>query len=251
MHVIRPQDLNRDRRGRPRRVALAMLLVGVVSLLLIFFGPSSPIRVGLLAATAAIGIGVGAGWLLRALQPDHQLRRAEALIELLSATLGDDYTLILHPQLPVRDLERLDGILVGPGGVRILTVREWHGRYRVRARSWDYDTHTRHGWIKCRTNPSTDATALMFGVSRWAEAMALPEINLRPAIVFPFSHSQIVLEEPSDEIITTDNAPWWANAYGRVMRVNEATAARVIQTVLEAAEPSSGLGFTSLADRGP
>src|SRR5690606_14065629 len=144
------------------------------------------------------------------LQPDHQLRRAEALVALLSTTLGDDYTLILHPQLPVRDLERLDGILVGPGGVRILTVRAWHGRYRVRARSWDYDTHTRHGWIKCRTNPSTDATALMFGVNRWAEMMALPEINLRPAIVFPFSHSQIVLEEPSDEIITTDNAPWWA-----------------------------------------
>jgi hypothetical protein len=245
MRVIRPEALTLDQRRRPRRVALAMTAVGAVSLALAFMGPPSPIRVGLLAMLAAIGVGVGIAWLLRAVQPD------DALIAMLSTTFGDDYTLIVQPRLPVRDLARLDAILVGPGGTRVITVREWHGRYRLRGKTWEYDTHSRHGWIRCRTNPSTDATALTFGVQRWADEMALPEIHLKAAIVFPYAHSRVVLEEPADEVVTADNAPWWANAYGRVLRLNQAAAARVVEAILDAAEPTEEVGFAPIADRGP
>jgi hypothetical protein len=251
MRVIRPEALTVDQRRRPRRVAIAMTGVGVASLALAFLGPASPIRFGLLALLAAIGVGVGVAWLFRAIQPDHARRRADALIGLLSSTFGDDYTLIVQPRLPVRDLARLDAILVGPGGTRAITVREWHGRYRLRGKTWEYDTHSRHGWIRCRTNPSTDATALTFGVQRWAEEMALPEIHLKAAIVFPHAHSRVVLEEPADEVVTTDNAPWWANAYGRVLRLNQAAAARVVEAILDAAEPAEEVGFAPIADRGP
>jgi len=251
MRVIRPEALLVEQRRRPRRVAAAMIAVGVVSLVLAFIGPPSPIRIALLTVTGAIGIGIGARWLNQALQPNLPLLRIGAMIELLSPTLGDDYTLIVQPPLPVRDLGRLDGILVGPGGVRVLTVREWHGRYRARAKTWEYDTHSRHGWIPCRTNPSTDAAALVFGVHRWTDEQGLPDLGIKPAIVFPFAHSHVVLEEPGDEIVTTDNAPWWANAYGRVMRINEATSARIVQTLLDAAEPSADVGFSWLVDRGP
>jgi hypothetical protein len=251
MRVIRPEALTVDRRRRPRRVAMAMMAVGIVSIVLAFMGPPSPLRVGLLACTAAIGVGVGAAWLIRVLRPDQARQRADALIALLSTTFGDDYALIVQPRLPVRDLQRLDAILVGPGGTRVITVREWHGRYRVHGRTWEYDTHSRHGWIRCRTNPSADATALTFGVQRWAEEMALPEIHLKAAVVFPHAHSRIVLEEPSEEVVTTDNAPWWANAYGRVRRLNEATANRVVEAILDAAEPNEEVGFAPVADRGP
>ncbi|HEY6608766.1 MAG TPA: NERD domain-containing protein [Candidatus Limnocylindria bacterium] len=251
MRVIRPDALLTDPRRRPRRVALAMMGVGAISILLAFIGPASPVRVGLLACTAAIGIGVGAAWMLRVIAPDHARRRADALIGLLAGIFGDDYTLIVQPRLPVRDLARLDAILVGPGGTRVITVREWHGRYRIHGKTWEYDTHSRHGWIRCRTNPSTDATALTFAVQRWVEEMALPEIHLRAAIVFPHPHSRVVLEEPSDEVVTTDNAPWWANAYGRVLRLNQAAAARVVEAILDAAEPGEEVGFRPLADRGP
>jgi hypothetical protein len=230
---------------------MAMMAVGIVSIVLAFMGPPSPLRVGLLACTAAIGVGVGAAWLIRVLRPDQARQRADALIALLSTTFGDDYALIVQPRLPVRDLQRLDAILVGPGGTRVITVREWHGRYRVHGRTWEYDTHSRHGWIRCRTNPSADATALTFGVQRWAEEMALPEIHLKAAVVFPHAHSRIVLEEPSEEVVTTDNAPWWANAYGRVRRLNEATANRVVEAILDAAEPNEEVGFAPVADRGP
>ena len=251
MRVIRPEALTVDQRRRPRRVALAMTAVGVVSLALAFMGPPSPVRVGLLALLAAIGVGVGFAWLIRSARPDHARQRADALIALLSSTFGDDYTLIVQPRLPVRDLARLDAILVGPGGTRVITVREWHGRYRLRGKTWEYDTHSRHGWIRCRTNPSTDATALTFGVQRWAEEMAMPEIHLKAAIVFPYAHSKVVLEEPTEEVVTTDNAPWWANAYGRVLRLNQAAAARVVEAILDAAEPLEEVGFAPIADRGP
>lgn len=251
MRVIRPEVLATSPRRRPRLVALAMVGVGVVSILLAVLGPAAPIRVGLLMVTGAVAIGVGSAWLRRVLQPDHSRRRSAALIELLSGTLGDDYTLIVQPQLPVRDAARLDGILVGPGGVRVITVREWHGRYRLRGRSWEYDTHSYRGWIRCRTNPSTDASALVFGVTRWADDLALPDIHARAAIIFPHAHSRVVLEEPTEEIVTTDNAPWWANAYGRVKRLNEVAAARVVEAVLDAAEPVGEVGFSPIADRGP
>jgi len=251
MRVIRPEILSTDPRRRPRQLAMAMVVAGIVAAVLAVLGPASPTRVGLLAITAAIGIGVGSAWLHRVLQPDHARRRSDVLVGIMSSIFGDDYTLIVQPRLPIRDVARLDGILVGPGGVRILTVREWHGRYRVRGRTWDYDTRGRQGWIKCRTNPSSDATALAFGVSRWAEDVALPDIHIRPAIVFPHGHSRVVLEEPTEEIVTTDNAPWWANAYGRVLRLNQAAAARVVEAVLDAAEPAEEVGFSPIVDRGP
>ncbi len=251
MRVIRPEALTASRKRRPRIVALAMIAVGAVSILLAFLGPPSPVRVGLLACTAAIGVGVGSAWLWRVMQPDHSRRRSDALVGLLSGTLGDDYTLVIQPRIPVRDLARLDAILVGPGGTRVITVREWHGTYRIHGKTWEYDTHSRHGWIKCRTNPSTEATALAFGIARWAEEMALPEIHLRAAIVFPHAHSRVVLEEPTEEVVTSDNAPWWANTYGRVMRLNQATAARIVEAILDAAEPYEEVGFAPIADRGP
>jgi hypothetical protein len=251
MRVIRPEALTGARKRRPRVVAMAMIGVGLVSILLAFLGPAAPIRIALLACTAAIGVGVGCAWLWRVMQPDHSRRRADALVSLLAGTLGDDYTLIIQPRLPVRDLVRLDAILVGPGGTRVITVREWHGTYRLHGKTWEYDTHSRHGWIKCRTNPTTDATALAFGVARWAEEMALPEIHLKPAIVFPHAHSRVVLEEPTEEVVTSDNAPWWANAYGRVMRLNQTAAARVVDAILDAAEPYEEVGFAPVADRGP
>ena len=139
----------------------------------------------------------------------------------------------------------------GPAGIRVITVRDWVGHYRVRGRAWEFDTHGRKGWIPCRTNPSWDANALCDGVTRWARDVGLPDLPIRPAVVFPRAHSQIVLEEPEDEIVTADNAPWWANSIGRVRRMSPADAARVVEAVLDAAEPASGFAAMPAVDRGP
>lgn len=238
MRVIRPEALLPGARRRPLLLAGSMLLAGLLALELAVAGIAPQVATGIFALAAAVAFGVGAAWLLRAVRPDRTRRAGDALVALLSATFDDDYALVVAPRLPISDRGRLDGILVGPAGVRVVTVREWEGRYRIHGRTWEFDAHGRRGWIRCRTNPSFDAVSLAEGVSRWARQAGLPDLPLRPAIVFPHSHSRVVLEEPADEVVTRDNAPWWANQIGRVRRLDAATAARLLQAILDAGEPA-------------
>lgn len=249
MRVIRPQALTVAGRRRPLLLALSMLAVGVLAVELTLVGPITASGAAVMAGAAALGLGVGAAWLVRVFRPDRARRVSDALTELLSATFDDTYTLVVAPGLPVRDSVRLDGILVGPGGVRVLTVRDWEGRYRVRGKVWEFDARGRRGWVRCRTNPSFDATALADGVVRWSRQAGIGDVPIRPVIVFPRRHSRIILEEPADEVVTTDNAPWWANTIGRVRRLDPATASHILDAVLDAADPAQSLPGPALADR--
>ncbi|HUF06683.1 MAG TPA: hypothetical protein VMP86_04755, partial [Candidatus Binatia bacterium] len=152
--MIRPKALAAGRH-RPLLLALSMLAVGTLALELTLLGVTTSGGTALMATTAALGLGVGAAWLVRVLRPNRTRRLTNALAALLSATFDDSYTLVVAPRLPVRHSDRLDGILVGPAGARVLTVRDWEGRYRVRGRAWEFDGG-RHGWVRCRTNPSFD-----------------------------------------------------------------------------------------------
>jgi hypothetical protein len=251
MRVIRPIALSRASRRRPILLALSMLVTGVLAVELTLLATATPTGAAIGGATAAVALGIGAAWLIRVLRPNRSRQLTSAMEALLSATFDDAYALVVAPRLAIRDAARLDGILVGPAGMRVITVRDWVGHYRVRGRAWEFDTHGRKGWIPCRTNPSWDANALCDGVTRWARDVGLPDLPIRPAVVFPRAHSQIVLEEPDDEIVTSDNAPWWANSIGRVRRMSPADAARVVEAVLDAAEPASGFSAMPAVDRGP
>ena len=251
MRVIRPRALSGTARRRPMLLALSMLAAGALALeLTVLAPPASTTGAAVGAGAAAIGIGIGAAWLLRLLRPDRARRAGDALAALLTTTFDETYALLVAPRLAVRDAGRLDGILVGPAGVRVLTVRDWEGRYRVRGRIWEFDAH-RRGWVRCRTNPSYDAIALSDGVARWARDAGMPDLPIKPAIVFPRSHSRVVLEEPEDEVVTADNAPWWANSIGRVRRLDPPSAARLIESILDAAEPVRPLSGAPIVDRGP
>lgn len=250
MRVIRPQSLTPATRRRGVILALSMLGVGGLAVELATIGTGRTSATVLMAGVAALGLGIGTAWLIRALRPERSRRLTNALVDLLSPTLDDTYTLVVAPRLPVRDASRLDGVLVGPGGVRVLTVRDWEGRYRVRGRVWEFDARGRRSWIRCRTNPSFDAVALAEGVARWARERSLPEMPLKPAVAFPRGRSRIVLEEPEDEIITSENAPWWANTMGRVRRLDPAAGARVLEAILDAGDPARTPVGAALPDRG-
>jgi hypothetical protein len=239
MRVIRPSVLDAATRRRGVILAVSMLAVGVLAgqLALVLHAPTGP--TGLMGLFAALGLGIGAAWLLRAVRPNRTRTMAAALIDLLAPAFDDAYTLVVAPRLPVRDAARLDAILIGPAGVRVLTGRDWEGRYRVRGRVWEFDGHARSGWVRCRTNPSFEAVELGEGVGRWATSAGLPALPIRPAVAFPLTRSRIVLEEPADEIVTHDNAPWWANTIGRVRRLDPALAARLVEAILDAADRPS------------
>ncbi len=234
MRVIRPAVPNR----RPAALlALGLVVAGAVALTLVLTAhrPSTAFA-GTLAMVAAVGLGVGGAWLARVIVAMRSRSAADLLERLLAPAFDDSYTLVLRPRLPIRDAHRLDGLLIGPAGVRALTVRDWEGRYRVRGRRWEFDSGGRNGWIPCRTNPGFDAAALADGVNRWAAGVGLMNTTARGVAVFPLGRSRVVLEEPEDEIVTSANGPWWANAIGRRRHLDPAASARLLAEVLDASE---------------
>ena len=220
-------------------MALAMLLVGATSVLLMAVLPATRIApIALLSLSAALALGVGAAMAGRAVMRARRRREAigDDLGKLLAGAFDDTYTLVLAPRLPgVPD--DLAALLVGPPGVRALITRRWRGRYRVRGRGWEFDTRSRAGWIPTLTNPSFDADTVADAVSRWSRAtLDDPTVAISPTIAFPRDYTTVVLEEPSGEVVTADNAPWWAQSIGRVQRLDTRRAARFVEAVLSATE---------------
>jgi hypothetical protein len=240
MRLIRPAD--------PRRVtgpvvmALLMLIVGCTAVVLMAILPAGRVApIALLALSAALGLGVGSAMAVRAFGAGRRRsqQRGDDLARLLAPAFDDSYVLILSPRLPgVPD--DLAGLLVGPAGIRVLLARRWRGRYRVRGRGWEFDTRSHAGWIPCLTNPSFDADRVTDAVAQWAQQAADGgSLPIAAAVTFPRPYSNVVLEEPETDVVTVDNAPWWAQRIGRMQRMDPPRVARFIEAVLDAAELSA------------
>jgi hypothetical protein len=238
MRLIQPARL-RAVRGNALMLGLAMLLVGSIAVLLMAFLPADRVApIALLGLSGALALGIGGATTARALANTRRVRSGSAddLARLMAPVFDDAYTLVLSPRLPGVPND-LAALLVGPPGVRALIARRWHGRYRVRGRGWEFDTRSRAGWIPTLTNPSFDADAVADAVARWSrDAIDDQAITVSPAITFPRAHSVVILEEPDGEIVTTDNAPWWAQSIGRVQRLDAVRAARFVEAVMSASE---------------
>jgi hypothetical protein len=236
MRLIRPAEPADERRWAVV-LSVAMVLVGGTAIVLMGLLPSDRVSgIAALGISAALAIGVGLAWLIRAMSSGSRRPTGDDLARVLAPAFDDSYVLVLSPRLPgvPRDLAAL---LIGPAGVRALIARRWRGHYRVRGRGWEYDTKSRSGWIPCRTNPSFDADAVADAVSAWARSAVDDHgIPVVPAVAFPRPESVIVLEEPDSEIITHDNAPWWAQRIGLVQRLDPSRVARVVQAVMDAGD---------------
>jgi len=237
VRLIKPAPPRRA--AGPVVMALLMLIVSCTALaLMALLPPGRTAPVALLALSAALGLGVGSATAVRAFSTSRRRtrQRADDLARLLAPAFDDAYVLILSPRLPgVPD--ELAALLVGPAGVRAVLARRWRGRYRVRGRGWEFDTRSRAGWIPCLTNPSFEADKITEAVAAWArESADGATLPIMPAIAFPRSYSKVVLEEPEIEVVTTDNAPWFAQRIGRVQRMDAPRVARFVEAVLDAAE---------------
>jgi hypothetical protein len=238
MRLIHP-SIVRGFRDNALAVALAMLDVGGTAVVLMALLPPTRIEpIALLSLSAAMALGVGAGMAWHAVHTARRRREeiSDDLGRLLAPAFDDTYTLVLAPRLPgVPD--DLAALLVGPAGVQAFVARRWRGRYRVRGRGWEFDSRSRSGWIPTPTNPSFDADTVADAVSRWTRAtLDDSTVAISPAVAFPRSYSTVVLEEPIGEVVTADNAPWWAQRIGRVQRLDPRRAARFVEAVLSASE---------------
>ena len=236
MRLIRPAEPTNERRWA-LALSLGMVLVGGLAVVLMGLLPEDRVTgVVALGIAAALAIGIGLAWLIRALAAGRTREPGEDLANILSIAFDDSYVLVLSPRLPGVPAD-LAALLIGPAGVRALVARRWRGRYRVRGRGWEYDTKSRSGWIPCRTNPSFDADAVADAVRAWSRtAVDDPGVPVVPAVAFPRPWSVIVMEDPDSEILTADNAPWWAQSIGRVQRLDPTRVGRVVQAVLDAGE---------------
>lgn len=251
MRLIHPVPI-RGTRTNGLAVALGMLVVGSTALALRAFIPANrTAAIALLGLSAALGLVVGVAMIWREARAGRRWRKdvGEDIVRLLGPAFDDSYTLVLSPRLPGVPAD-LAALLVGPAGVRAVIARRWRGRYRVRGRGWELDTSSRAGWIPTDTNPSFDADAVADAVTRWSRtAIDDPSVGITPAIAFPRPFTSVVLEEPAGEIVTTDNAPWWAQTIGRVQRLDAHRAARFIEAVLSASEAETTAAARGAAAR--
>jgi hypothetical protein len=166
---------------------------------------------------------------LRSSDEDRAARNdARALEGLLKPVLDDSYVLILSPQIPGVD-GALRGLLVGPGGVRALLVRRWNGHFRQRGRMWEYNARGRLGWIPCRTDPTRDGRLVLDQLSEWMRDALGTVLPLEATIAFPDRTSHVELtNDPEIEVVTRDNAPWWANSLAKARRMDERSAGRLL-----------------------
>lgn len=233
MRLIRLVPPPSSRRG-PLAFAGLMLAVGALAAVLAIVAPARRSEAtAALAITAALGLGIGAGSLGQTLRIRHK-GTGDDLVRLLGGTLDDSYLLLLRPRLPAVPAD-LEALLVGPPGVRALVVRRWEGRYRARNNGWEFDTHSRRGWIRCITNPTFESRSASLAVAGWARtALGGGPIPVEPAVAFPDRRSRVVLEEPDVEVITTENAPWWASRMGKVQRMDAGEVVGFVEAVVEA-----------------
>jgi hypothetical protein len=156
---------------------------------------------------------------------------AKALERLLDPVLSDAYVLILSPDIPGVD-QSLRGLLIGPGGVRALLVRRWNGHFRQRGRAWEYDSRGKRGWIPCRTDPTKDGRQVLGQLTAWMRDNLGTTLPVEATIAFPDRHSQIELtNDPVTEVVTLDNAPWWANHLSKARRMDERSAGRLLEAL--------------------
>ncbi len=232
MRVIEAQQGGGGRGWGPLAAPIGMAVAGLGAAILVASGPAlSAGGFAALALGAPLGLGIGAALLVRRVEPGAADWRPDELVSLLAPAVDDSWWLVLRPRLDGLE-HQPDALLVGPPGVRAVAVRTWHGRYRLRGRRWEYQAGGRDGWITCRTDPGYEALQLRGAVARWAAAKLGAQLPVEAAVAFPRSSSRIALEEPEVEVITTDNAPWWAQRVGRVQRLDAGRVAAVVQAAV-------------------
>jgi hypothetical protein len=238
MRLIRPAPATESAPlwRRPAGVAIGFVVVGLLAVLVVVLAPRGADRsvAGLAAAAGglAIGVGLAIGW--RGYRGRGPSPADDDLARLLGPLFDDSYVLVASPQLPIRAPD-LAALLVGPPGVRVILARAWDGHYRLAGKRWEYDTRSRRGWIACRTNPTWEASRVREAVVRWARDAGLDaNLPIEPAVVFPRRESHVALEEPAIEVVTQDNAPWWAGRIGRTQRLDAARVDRFVRAVVDA-----------------
>ena len=136
---------------------------------------------------------------------------------------------------PIRGARELDGLLVGPAGIRVMTVRDWDGPLPRPRAAGGSSMPAGAAWIPCRTNPSFDAVRLAEGVARWAERPWARDLPMRGGGL-PAGALADRARGAGRGGRDGRQRPWWANAIGRCRRLDPSAGEAFVTAVLDAAD---------------
>jgi hypothetical protein len=69
-------------------------------------------------------------------------------------------------------------------------------------------------------------------LTSWIQDALGTTLPVEATIAFPDRHSKIELtNDPITEVVTLDNAPWWANRLSKARRMDERSAGRLLEAL--------------------
>ena len=128
----------------------------------------------------------------------------EKVTQLILQALDGTWRVFRNINLPRSNKGDLDLILVGPPGVWVLEVKNFHGKYRNIGGNWEY----RNGktWRPTFGNPSKQAVNNAYRLKNFLEADRI-NVFVRSAIVWANSEGHLTVENPAVAIWHYDRLP--------------------------------------------
>ncbi|HEV2527223.1 MAG TPA: NERD domain-containing protein [Thermomicrobiales bacterium] len=155
--------------------------------------------------------------------------RNDQVLDRKLGTLGDQYTLIHYAKIGRRVIEHM---LVFPGGVLVLTAKEYFGEVNVKGRRW------RQGGFGLRRifglsgpqlgNPSIETDMSLSAIEKYLEAEQF-ETDLRGAIVFVDPRTTIDATLPDYPIVLPDELTKFVQEESADERLTLADRARLAE----------------------
>ena len=124
--------------------------------------------------------------------------------EIIRQSLDGHWYLFRNVVLPGRNKGDIDGVLVGPAGVWILEIKNFHGEYRNIGDRWEY----RSGkvWKPAKVNPSQQALNNAIRLGNFLKADGNKQW-VTPSVVWANVECPVIVENPVTAVWNLDRLP--------------------------------------------
>lgn len=118
----------------------------------------------------------------------------DKVVQLVVQALDGNWHLFRNISLPGRNKADLDLVLVGPSGIWVLEVKNYHGKFRNIGETWEIQLKNK--WKATVKNPSKQANTNSLRLKNFLKADHL-NVYVNPVVVWASVTSPLSLENPS------------------------------------------------------
>ena len=117
----------------------------------------------------------------------------DRVVQIIQASLDGRWHLFRNVELPVQGKGDLDAVLVGPGGVWVLEIKNYSAEHRSIAERWEYRKNGR--WFPARKTPSVQAKKNAGRLAAFLKADGIGQW-VEPAVVWANPDAALTIENP-------------------------------------------------------